>query len=348
MRGEQNMNNFIKMSKYAGMREDLVQAGGGNSSFKKSEDRMVIKASGYSLADVSESQGYAIVNPNIIKDFFMASPNIDSIREEDGKRVLKESFVSGERPSIETFLHAVSERYTLHTHPVVVNALVSRKNGIEELKKLFPEAIMIPYATPGVGLAKAFFKEYRKQAGKKSGNIFFLKNHGLVVSADNAEEIISETERITKSIEYELKTSHMEPYHDLSMLWKHFNDGILLKVTDENVNRVYKKSGFWNHRFCPDCIVFLGKRFMILENDFTSKDVGYFIEKYGHPTIIEYKDSLYILAESVKKAMETQSVLSFSAQVMELNMGYECDFLTEDEQNFLLNWDAEKYRKSMK
>ena len=57
---------------------------------------------------------------------------------------------------------------------------------------------------------------------------------------------------------------------------------------------------------------------------------------------------MYIFAESVKKAIETQSVLSFSAQVMEFNMEFECDFLTEDEQNFLLNWDAEKYRKSMK
>lgn len=342
------MNDFIKMSKYAGMREDLVQAGGGNSSFKKSMDKMVIKASGYPLADVSESQGYAVVNPNIIKDFFMTSPNIDSIKEEDGKRVLSESFVSGERPSIETFLHAVSERYTLHTHPVVVNVLVSRKNGMEELKKLFPEAIMIPYATPGVELAKAFFKEYRKQIGKKNGNIFFLKNHGLVVSADNAEKVISETERITKSIEYVLKTSHMEPYHNLSMLWEYFNNGILWKVTDENINRVYRKGRFWNYKFCPDCIVFLGKRFLILENDFTSKDVACFIEKYGHPTVIEYRSSLYIFAESVKKAMETQSVLSFSAQVMEFNMEFECDFLTEDEQNFLLNWDAEKYRKSMK
>ncbi len=28
------MNDFIEMSKYAGMREDLVQAGGGNSAFR--------------------------------------------------------------------------------------------------------------------------------------------------------------------------------------------------------------------------------------------------------------------------------------------------------------------------
>ena len=33
---------------------------------------------------------------------------------------------------------------------------------------------------------------------------------------------------------------------------------------------------------------------------------------------------------------------------MKLNQGIECELLTEQEENFLLNWDAEKYRKSMK
>lgn len=33
------MNNFLKMSKYAGMREDLVQAGGGNSAYKITDEK---------------------------------------------------------------------------------------------------------------------------------------------------------------------------------------------------------------------------------------------------------------------------------------------------------------------
>ena len=57
------MKDFLKMSVYAGMREDLVQAGGGNSAYKLSDEKMAIKASGYQLADVTEQEGYAIVNP---------------------------------------------------------------------------------------------------------------------------------------------------------------------------------------------------------------------------------------------------------------------------------------------
>lgn len=46
--------------------------------------------------------------------------------------------------------------------------------------------------------------------------------------------------------------------------------------------------------------------------------------------------------------MEIQSVLSFSAQVMKINEGLECDVLSEAEKDLLLNWDAEKYRKNIK
>ena len=47
------MKEFERMSKYAGMREDLVQAGGGNSAYKIEPGRMAVKASGYQLADVT-------------------------------------------------------------------------------------------------------------------------------------------------------------------------------------------------------------------------------------------------------------------------------------------------------
>ena len=57
------MDELKAISKYAGMREDLVQAGGGNTSVKISDERMYIKASGCQLADVSMESGSALVNP---------------------------------------------------------------------------------------------------------------------------------------------------------------------------------------------------------------------------------------------------------------------------------------------
>lgn len=346
------MENFVKISKYAGMREDLVQAGGGNSSYKLSDGKMVIKASGYQLADVTESEGYAVVNASMIQDRFLGCEDIDALTEADSKKILQDALIEGGRPSIETFLHAISGKYTLHTHPMVVNVMTCRTEGMEVLGEMFPDALLVPYATPGVELAKVYFKAY-KEYQKKTGclrapNIVFLQNHGLVVSGDNADEVISGTEEVTHKLEEYLKIS-LDSYHRLTILWTYFEEKVVWEVTDRNIYNAYEDIGeLWRHVFCPDCVVFLGKKLLELPDEFTGEFISDFIAEYAAPVMIRWHNSFYILADSVKKALETQSVMSFSAQVMALNKGRECNLLSDDEQNFLLNWDAEKYRKYMK
>lgn len=340
------MKNFIEMSKYAGMREDLVQAGGGNSSYKMSKNRMAIKASGYQLADLTEEKGYAVVNPQIISDSFLNNENIMDMTEEDSKAILDKAFISGNRPSIETFLHSISGTYTLHTHPVVVNALACRKGGMEILEELFPEALRVPYATPGVELAKAYFSAV--QNSERNTKIVFLQNHGLLVSGESSGEVISTTEEIVTKIEGVLGVD-MINYHTVTKLYNILGGRIVWNVTDKHVLDAYgEMKGMWKYSFCPDCVVFLGKRTLVADENFDKPQLKKFEEEYGDPVIIEYKNHLYICAESVKKAFEIQSVLSFSAQVMKINMDCECNFLSDPEQNFLLHWDAEKYRKNMK
>lgn len=343
------MNGFIKMSKYAGMREDLVQAGGGNSSYKMSADRMAIKASGYQLADMTMNEGYAVVNPAIIRNAFLQSDCIDELTEQQGNQSLKEAFIEGKRPSIETFLHSISGKYTLHTHPIVVNALTCRKEGMETLKELFPEALLVGYKKPGIELAKAYFKAYKAKAKDENQvfDIVFMQNHGLVVSGDTADEVIEKTEQVVFKLERYLHCD-FSGYHAATKLWDAFADRIVWRVTDWNVLRSYAKNGLWAYQFCPDCIVFLGKKVLELDEGALYDQVQHHREKYGEPVIIAYGSNLFIIADSVKKAMETQSVLSFSAQVMDLNGGCECNLLSDRQENELLDWDAEQYRKNIK
>ena len=342
------MEGFVKISKYAGMREDLVQAGGGNSSYKISKEKMVIKASGYQLSDMTINEGYALVNPSIIKAAFLNVDDIDAITEVDSRAILEKAFIEGKRPSIETFLHAISDTYTLHTHPIVVNALTCREGGMNVLKQLFPQALIVSYATPGVELARAYFKAYKEYGAEKKPNIIFLQNHGLVVSGESAEEVIEKTEMVTRKIEGFLSCDFSE-YHELTVLWKYFPEKIVWKITDINIIRIYRYfEGIWQHTFCPDCIVFLGKKMLELPDNFSEKEICEFCEEFGQPVMINHQGNLYIVADTVKKALEIQSVMSFSAQVMYLNKNERCELLTDKEQNFLLNWDAEKYRKAIK
>jgi len=346
-----DLSGFIRISKYAGMREDLVQAGGGNSAYKISQHEMAIKASGYQMADVSQDNGYAVVDPQLIRDFFMNCDDLEKITSEQSKGISARAFIQGERPSIETFLHSISGRYSLHTHPIVVNALTCRENGTETLLQLFPNALVVPYATPGIELAKAYFREYKKYChiSGKEPQIVFLLNHGLIVSAETADEVIQLTDTVIRKVEHYLNVD-MTAYHDISRIYQLFGNGVIWLVTDENVRKSYNTlHGPWEHYFCPDCVVFLGKKiFQIDSPDIDIAKFQAFEENEGCPNVIGYNGNLYLHADSVKKALEMQSVLSFSAQVMLLNQDTKCCLLSESEKNFLLNWDAEKYRKNMK
>ena len=339
--------SFVFLSRYAGMREDLVQAGGGNSSVKLNGKTMLVKASGFQLSDLTTETGYSTVDYNEIVNAFSTCENIDSLTEDDSKQILAKTLLAGGRPSIETFLHAITKTFTLHTHPIVDNILTACKDAKSVLLELFPDSIYVPYATPGIELAKTYFKALQ---GKKEAptQIIFLQNHGLVVSAANAEEVVEITESVVTKIEAYLNlTDAMLPYHRVTDIWKLFEDNIVWRVTDENVLSFYRKAGIWNHAFCPDCVVFLCKQ-MWTPNVLSIDELNEFKGKFGEPVIVNWKDNLYIVAASVKKAMEIQSVLSFSAQVMSQVKEENCNFLSDQEQNFLLHWDAEKYRQNIK
>ncbi len=72
------------ISNYAGERLDYVQAGGGNTSYKFDDRIMAIKASGYSMLDIDEENGYVTVDYAALKDGYASladKKNIDIEKE---------------------------------------------------------------------------------------------------------------------------------------------------------------------------------------------------------------------------------------------------------------------------
>ena len=347
--------DFIDMSKYAGMREDLVQAGGGNSSVKLTNSKMLIKASGFQLAELSENVGYCEVNHRIIVEYF----NQDNFEISEAARkkflVLRCFFAEGilQRPSIETFLHSITKKYTLHTHPTVVNMLASTESGWKTLKNLFPNSLFVEYETPGIKLAVKYFESFK--AFGKNADTILLKNHGLVVSSDAADSVIQKTEAVLSKIE-EFLHLDMSRYHNATKIYDviraipELKDKIVYLSQSADVLKGIEKFGseLWDYQFCPDCIVYCGKRILSLSDDFSESDFTNHFSRCGNPVILAYKGNAYILADSMKKAKDIESVLAFSAQVALANQNEKMNLLSKDEQNFLLNWDAEKYRQQMK
>jgi len=354
---ESHMQGFIRISKYAGMRNDLGQAGGGNTSVKLDDQVMLVKSSGFQLADVSENSGYSKIDYRLIEEYFKENIRADGkfvLTEDAGNGLLVKAQMAGGRASIETFLHAVTGKYTLHSHPTLVNILTARKDGREILEELFPDAVYVPYRKPGAALAETYYK-ICQAAGEPE--IIFLESHGLVVSGGLAERVISRTEEVLEKIAAYLQVSY-EAYPNATKLWDAFAGipELAERIVYLSENRFLSpgtaegdilQAEKWNHAFCPDCVVYGSKKPLFLADDFGAADVTAFIERSGIPAMVCYKGRVYILAESVKKAQEIENVMSFAAQVQAANRSHEMQFLSEGQQDALLNWDAEKYRRKL-
>ena len=299
---------------------------------------------------MEENVGYSKVNYKEIVDYFKS--NLE-IKRSDEKELLENTLIEGKRASIETFLHSITEKYTLHTHPLLINVFTSRKNGMKELKSMFPDSLVIDYQTPGIFLAKESFDKFLKLENPQKANIVFLKNHGLIVSGKNVDEVIELHESILETLENKLKVN-MQAYRNSTFLFKKLEDfienNIVYLCENSRIKNFIENNSIEDINYCfsPDSLIYCNKKILLLNKDDDMLEV---IKnhnlKYGNFNVVYFENELYIVAPNVKKAKEIESVLSFNLQVLELNKNDEMDFLTEEEQNFLLNWDSEKYRKNL-
>lgn len=330
------------ISKLVGQDELYVQAGGGNTSVKLDDKLMLVKASGFQLTEVTETSGYSVADYSIIAEH-MASGTLDDSREQE---ILAASLADGLRPSIETFLHSITRTYTIHTHPLGVTIYASKKNGMEELKQMFPQSLTVGYATPGVRLARLC---YDAVSSSPDAQVIFLANHGLIVSADTAEEALSLHREITKKIDSSLGLDTMAAdtgeavFRALQGLQR---GCIAYRVETKAVCEILKKrSAAWRYAFSPDCVVYCGNGLAELETDYAN-ELRIHREKYGEIKAVIANGYCFAVAENVKKARDIACMLDFTARLA--LSGAELTELTQQEKNFLLNWDSEKYRASMK
>lgn len=346
------LNDLIEISKYAGERFDLVQAGGGNSSVKINNDEMLIKASGTLLSDISKTNGYVKVSisklRNIIKNYetiFLNKTNNELLTN-----LINDSKIDNtqQRPSIESLLHSILLKYTLHTHPIVVNMICIRKDWNLILTEIFKnETIgLIHYKTPGIELALELSKEIQKL--QTIPQIIFLQNHGLIITSNIKDEIKKLNEMTLNKIEKYLNID-MTCYKYTNKISQILNkiqnlENISYLSEDIFLNKILKENPnlFFELPFCPDTLVYCGISACKIN------DIEKFILTYNElPKVIISDDKLFFIAPNVKKAKEMEEVMK--AHIMVLNQCKEHDknFLLNDELNYLKNWEAEKYRQKL-
>jgi len=349
-----------QISFFAGNRFDLVQAGGGNTSVKLDDHRMLVKASGINLTEVTQDCGYVAVDYLFIRTF-LSGFSLNKLDKKQREVVANESMQSSKlsttgKPSIETFLHAMLSTYTLHTHPVAINVLTAQENWKQSLYNIWPDAIFVPYHTPGIDLAMAMSDELNAYVviNGHFPKVVFLQNHGLIVSCDNPTEVIRLTDQLSQLIAQHLKLDlkryqNITTLQNLLSLEKLDPPPCIICSDDSVINSLLikeeQKAPIWP--FCPDTLIYCGVRPVFLDSIKDSTDIKNYIDLYKEaPKILVVNKQVYFCASSIKKAKEAEELLKFHLLVVNQNPG-EVKRLKLAEVAYLSNWEAEKFRQGV-
>lgn len=374
---ETEIADLIEISRFAGERFDLVQAGGGNTSVKLADGRIFVKASGMALSEVASEADFCLLRwPGLLE--FLSGCATDASTEvlEAQAKVAVAAAMSpvssgNRRPSIEALLHCLLGKYTLHTHPIAVAALVCRSNWQKIVTDIFASAFpqyqdalfLVPYKTPGPALAVALHQQLKERnwqpatADKASLAVVFLENHGLIVAGANKQVVMQVTNEIVDRLASEL-AFNLYRYKLVNFASALVNQVCgtkwLAYLSDDHIlHDALQRNPAYLLASCatPDQLVYCGASGLAL-GEFDSPEavqsVAQYLEKFGHPPkVIISGEHILLLGQSLRKCRESEEVLR--SHVM-LQLGGELEtmnYLPQSEVDYLSNWEAEKYRQTL-
>ncbi|MBM3840869.1 MAG: class II aldolase [Verrucomicrobia bacterium] len=199
------VNELLQLSRAIG-REDrhLAILGEGNTSAKLNGAQFAVKASGCSLATLSEADVTVCDSAKVL-----AILNQRNIRDEAIDQALMDSRVDGQgkKPSVEAMFHAwlltlEGVGFVGHCHPVAANQILCspRARDFAE-RRLFPDevvccgpaSVFIPYTDPGLPLSReirdrtsAFIQQHDTVP-----RLILLQNHGLIALGGTPNAVLA-------------------------------------------------------------------------------------------------------------------------------------------------------------
>lgn len=360
------VTNLVQVSQLYGRNPEYVIAGGGNTSCKDDE-HLWIKASGTSLATISED-GFAKMNRNCLKKISEKTYSSDALKREAEIKEDLYDCIAGDkskRPSVETSLHNLLEKtYVVHTHPTLINALMCSKDSREETRSLFGDnALFIEYTDPGYILFKLVeknIKEYQQSFGKEP-EIIFLENHGVFVASDTIDGINKIYESINDTLNSKIKSplppfeseeAALEEYlkkltNPTNLTAKAYKSALIdFFVKDENAFSKVSTA------FTPDNIVYCKAHYLYSDSDpsMIYSEFKNFEKKFGYPPrVIAIKNKGIICIEENEKSVNTV----FEVYLDMLKIAFLSESfsgpksMTDKQIEFIDNWEVENYRRTI-
>ena len=361
------IDELVGFSNLYGSNEELVLAGGGNTSAKDG-DIMYIKGSGTRLCDIT-AEGFVKMSRSKIAEIFTKTyPDNDKEREALSLNDLMAAKLPGQenkRPSVETTLHSLfPQTFVLHLHPALINGVTCSNKGKEAAAKLFgDEVLWIDPCKPGYTLAKICYdtlNEYKNRMGKDA-DMVLLANHGIFVADDTVEGLGDKLFYVMDKIRGEVTGEADFSVGDF--------DGEKAKVVFNEISSVFGEDSIVTYEpstvslqyskdeesikkiyfpFNPDQVVYCKPYPVYAEN---KEDIKMLVEEYKEkngflPKIIFVKDCGLFGVDYTQKGSETAVALFNDAMKISV---YAKDFgggkpMSEELTDFIVNWEAESYR----
>ena len=372
---EAGIQDLISVSQFYGRDTRFVIAGGGNTSYKNNE-KIWVKASGSSLATITE-EGFAVLDRSLLNPMSDKQYSSDEAeREEQVKNDLAAATLTkGRRPSVETSMHNVIDyAFVVHLHPTIVNGLMCAQNAEKDLVRLFGEkALYVEYTDPGYVLFKKVdekIKEYRSKF-KEEPKVIWLQNHGIFVAADNIEEIKATYNNILETLERAVKIPVPAGDRATCNCTEEILPAVRMMVSGESLKTLkvrknelikYFYDSIDNQReiskpFTPDAIVYCKSNYLFFNGETpemviteAQKAIPEFTQKFGYlPKVLLIKGvGMVAVGDNTKQCDIILDVFEDAMKIAFLSRSFGgAHPMTQAQIDFIDNWEVENYRRSV-
>jgi rhamnose utilization protein RhaD (predicted bifunctional aldolase and dehydrogenase)/NAD(P)-dependent dehydrogenase (short-subunit alcohol dehydrogenase family) len=366
---------LISISQFYGRDSRFVIAGGGNTSYKNAE-KLWVKASGSSLATITED-GFAVLDRAKLNLMSKKTYSANAAeREEQVKNDLADATITkGKRPSVETSMHNVIDfAFVVHMHPTLVNGLMCANNAESDLKKLFgAKALYIEYTDPGYVLFKKVedaIKAFRA-ANNEEPQVIWLQNHGIFVAANSIEEVKVIYTEVLETLEKAVKFPVPTEERATCSCTEQILPGMRMMLSKDGLKTLkVRKNALIKHfydteeaqakiakPFTPDAIVYCKSNYIFLNDEEPEavladalKQIPAFTAKFGYqPKVILIKGiGLVAVGDN---AAQCDIILDVFEDAMKIAY-YAESFggphpMTQAQIDFIDNWEVENYRRSV-
>ena len=316
----------------------LVQGAGGNSSIKL-DDVLWVKASGTWLADAEAKDIFVPVGLSAARA---------ALAQGDERVPLVPNAGTNLRASIETSLHALMpHRIVLHVHSVNTIAWAVRTDARDEFARRLDGLAWhyLSYHHPGLPLACAVGNAIAQDAV----DVLILGNHGLVVGAATCEAAEALVAEVEQRLALEPRSAPAADHNTLRKIcadtdYRLPQDPRGHSIATDRYARAIATSG----SLYPDHVVFLGPSLPVLEQ---REGLSVMISQakadgLPPPVALLVPGIGSLIRKDASNGAEAM-LTCLAVVTSRLPQSAEVTYLTVENEQALLNWDAERYRQQL-